>query len=458
MLRTATVLLFLFITNGILAQMPNTISKSDKVYGLSKFWQEVNYNFIYLDKVDREKWNETYKQLITEVQETPNDYEYYLLLKKFCAQLKDGHTNINFPRNINDQLLNTNFGEYRLFVDNIGGKAIVTRTNVSKKDEIPSGTEIISVNGMPTQEYLDKHVKPYIASSTDYVLQDWAVNQMFKAPEGVSYAVEFKLPNGKIKLMKLTHTRTTEKEIYPPYRNNEWPFEFEWKEKKIAHLRLHSFADPLINEKFEAKLPEIRKAKGVIIDLRTNGGGNTSIGLDILKYFTNDTILYGSRNSSRLHIPSYKAWSKAVTEKDTANSSWAKQSYLSGKDQYYHYFEYAGDTIHDTIDRIIVPVVVLMGHNTASAAEDFLIYVDKQEHMTTMGERSFGSTGQPIDFTMPGNGYARICTKKDTYPDGREFVGYGVEPDIYVHKTLEEFLGQKDRTLEKAIQHLKTKM
>jgi hypothetical protein len=33
-------------------------------------------------------------------------------------------------------------------------------------------------------------------------------------------------------------------------------------------------------------------------------------------------------------------------------------------------------------------------------------------------------------------GSARICTKKDTYPNGKEFVGYGIKPDIEVKRTL----------------------
>ena len=50
------------------AQIANTISAADKVYGLSKFWQEVNYNFVYLDKIDRTSWDSTYIALITQLQ------------------------------------------------------------------------------------------------------------------------------------------------------------------------------------------------------------------------------------------------------------------------------------------------------------------------------------------------------------------------------------------------------
>jgi hypothetical protein len=54
-----------------------------KIYGLSKFWQEVNYNFVFFSKVDKTEWDKLYLKLIGEVQETKDDYEYYRLYKSF---------------------------------------------------------------------------------------------------------------------------------------------------------------------------------------------------------------------------------------------------------------------------------------------------------------------------------------------------------------------------------------
>ncbi len=457
-LKSSVLLLMIFCFLGIClkAQMPNSISKTNKVYGLSKFWQEVNYNFVYLNKIDRNKWESDYKKLIEEVQETENDYQYYRLLQRFCASLKDGHTNVNFPDTIQKNLYNTYFGEYRLFLTNIENKAIVTRTNLSKKDEIPIGTEIIKVNGMNTKDYLEQEVIPYISSSTNYILMDWAVSRMLQAPKGTSFDITFKLPNGKIKELKLTHTETMEKEVYPEFEN--WQlFEFKWVDKDIAYISLNSFGDPKIDTLFIEKLPELYKAKKLIIDLRKNGGGSTSIGRDILQYLTKDTLLYGSKNQSRLHIPSFKAWGMWTTEKDTIGNQWATQEFLSYHDNFFHDFPYEADTIKLKAKRLIVPTAILIGHNTASAAEDFLIYTENQKHMIKIGKRTFGSTGQPMLFELPGGGSARVCTKKDTYPNGKEFVGYGVLPDIEVNKSFEDYLKNRDPVLQKAIKYLKKK-
>lgn len=455
-MKQTLLLLILFSSVLLKAQIPNSLSKADKIYGLSKFWQEVNYNFVYLNKVDRGKWENNYKSLIEEVQNTSNDYEYYRLLQKFCATLKDGHTNVYFPDTIQKIVYNTYFGEYRLFLTNIENKAIVTRTNLSKKDKIPIGTEVISVNGMDTKSYLEQEVIPYISSSTNYILMDLAVSRMFQSPKGTSFDITFKLPDGKIKELKLTHTETKEKEVYPEFEDRQL-FEFRWIDEDIAYVSLNSFGNPKIDTLFFEKLPELYQAKKLIIDLRKNGGGNTYIGREILKFLTRDTLLYGSKTQSRLHVPSHKAWGKWTAVEDTIDNKWATQSYLSFHDNFYYNFPYKADTIRVKEKRLVVPTAILIGHTTASAAEDFLIYADNQSHMTKIGEPTFGSTGQPMFFELPGGGSARVCTKKDTYPNGKEFVGYGILPNIEVKMSFEDFMADKDPVLEKSIQYLDEK-
>lgn len=455
-MKRTVIILFSILSISISAQIPNSISKSDKVYGLSKFWQEVNYNFVYLNKTDREKWENDYKDLINKVQETENDYDYYRLLQKYCATLKDGHTNIYFPDTIKNNLYNTYFGDYRLFLSNIDGKAIITRTNVSKKDEIPVGTEVVKVNGINTKTYLEKEVIPFISSSTGYILMDVAVSGMFRAPKGTSFDITFKLPCGEIKDLRLTHNETEEKEVFPEME--DWQLlDFKWIDNEIAYISLNSFGNAEIDTLFLEKLPELYKAKKLIIDLRKNGGGNTNTGRFIFQYLTNDTLLYGSKTQSRLHIPSFKAWGKWTAAKDTIGNEWATQAYLSYHDNYFHQFPYKADINKSNAKRIVVPTAILIGHKTASAAEDFLIYTENQVHMIKIGEPTFGSTGQPMQFDMPGGGSARVCTKKDTYPDGKEFVGYGILPDIEVRFTLDDLLNNTDPVLQKAVDYLKIK-
>lgn len=455
-LRSALLLFLLTHGNRAFCQMPNTLSPSEKVYGLSRFWQEVNYNFVYLNSIDRGKWDSTYIALIDEVQQTSNDYEYYRLLKRFCATLNDGHTSIDFPQEIKSKLMVTMFGDVRLFVENIDHKAIITRINPSQKKAIPPGSEIVEVNGISTRDYMKKYVMPYISSSTSHILEDLATKNLLEGLKGDSYKLKIKRPDQSLYEVTVTHAECTETALFPTVNNQYNLLEFKWLENKTGYLALNSFQDVVIDSLFEARLPEIRTAKSLIIDLRKNDGGNGQYGFDILKYLIPDQVVYGAKSRTRQTLSTYKAWGEMVTVADTAVDPDYKIAYLNFTDDYYFDFPFNPKNAETTTPKIVVPTVVLIGHKTESAAEDFLIYANGQKHITKVGTPTAGSTGQPYYFLLPGGAQARVCTKQDTYPDGKIFVGVGIVPDVYVERTVSDYLKGKDSELEKALDLLKT--
>lgn len=452
--KNFTIILMLFMAMASRSQVPNTLTREDKVFGLSKIWQEVNYNFVYLEKIDRAKWDSTYREMIKTVQETENDYQYYRELQKFCALLKDSHTFVLLPKNIDSLVYTDMFGSYRIRLKNIADKAIITHINESKKGELPIGSEIVDVNGLSTKEYINQFVAPYISSSTEYVLKDLGVEKLFTGLKGENYKIKIVTPDGKTKTISLIHDITTEKEFYPPVKEIQL-LDFKWYDNQLAYVAINSFKDPEIIELFLEKLPELLKAKGLIIDLRQNQGGNTRNGTGILQYLTNDTILYGSRSLTRNHIPSFKAWGRFANPSDT--SAWAKKSLLMSQDRFYYPFDYYPTTFKSNNQKISIPMVLLIGHKTFSAAEDFLIYADNQKHIIKIGENSHGSTGEPLMFELPGGGFALVCTIKSTFHDGREFVGFGIEPDIEVKPTLNDFIQNNDPVLNRALNYLEQK-
>ncbi len=87
-----------------------------------------------------------------------------------------------------------------------------------------------------------------------------------------------------------------------------------------------------------------------------------------------------------------------------------------------------------------------------------MIFAAGLDRFVTVGEPTWGSTGQPQKFDLPGGGRARICTKRDTYPDGRDFVGYGIKPKVPVERTPESLIGNEDPVLEKGVEVLKDRV
>ncbi len=449
-----TAFLLVLFACSLTAQRENTISDADKLYGLSKFWQEVNYNFAFFDQVPDLDWDSAYQAFIPQVLATENDYEYYRKLMAFCALLKDGHTNIYLPQRIDSLLYQNSFGDYRIFLENIGGKAIVTHVNAPKKEEIPIGSEVIEVNGMPTKAYLEKEVIPYISSSTEYILWDKGIRSLLKGFRGQSIDIKIKTPEEEERTFHLTRALNQD-DIHPPFPQRQL-LDYSEMGNGIAYVALNSFDNPKIDTLFVQKLPELKQAKALVIDLRYNGGGSTDIGLEIAKYLTHDKELYYSKSMTREHRAAYKAWGFWVAQQDAPPSDeWAQKSldYFNGD----VWYEFESEPQNNNVarkDKIVLPTVILTGHNTASAAEDFLVILDKQPHILRMGQKTYGSTGQPLILFMPGGGSARVCTKKDVFPDGREFVGYGIAPHIEAAPTVEDFIHDRDPVLERAIGYL----
>ncbi|EMR04612.1 hypothetical protein ADICEAN_00214 [Cesiribacter andamanensis AMV16] len=100
------------------------------------------------------------------------------------------------------------------------------------------------------------------------------------------------------------------------------------------------------------------------------------------------------------------------------------------------------------------PVIVLVGPSTYSAAEDFTLAFKQSGRGLIVGEATGGSTGQPYFFQLPGGGYGWVCTKRDLFNNGTDFVGTGIYPDIEIKRSLAEMQKGRDNVLEFARQRL----
>ena len=74
------------------------------------------------------------------------------------------------------------------------------------------------------------------------------------------------------------------------------------------------------------------------------------------------------------------------------------------------------------------PVYVLQDRFCGSACEDFVMPLKASHRATLIGERTFGSSGQPYLFTFPNGMTFRVSAKRMYLPDGSEFEGIGIPP------------------------------
>jgi C-terminal processing protease CtpA/Prc len=411
------------------------LSDAEKLYGLSLIWQEVNYNFAFFDQVPHLNWDSVYQTFIPQVLSTSSAYEYYRTLVRFVALLEDGHTYVSIPsrlrRNESSPWVLTRRVEDRLLVSNVGREL---------EPRVPVHSVIETVNGTPAAEYALATRLPYTHASTDYQRRDLAFGQALWGGADEDVRLGLVTPDGERRELTLPRDlRTHQDEWVLPTSRSRPGFEWRWVDHNIAYVAINTFGNSAVVDSFEAALPELYGAAALVIDLRNNTGGNSGTGYAIAAYLTNDT-LPTSAWRTREHVAVYKEWGK------TQERRAAYHRMDAWRDGGTH-----GPVVPAEGRRLIVSTVVLQGHYTFSAAEDFLVAIDGIPHVTTLGGPSGGSTGQPLSVPLPGGGRVRICAKRDAYPDGREFVGIGVIPDVQVEPTVAEIQAGRDPELERAV-------
>ncbi len=385
---------------------PPDLSEGEKLFGLSLLWQEANYNFAFFDQVPDLDWDSAYRAFIPQVLATESTYDYYQELKRFVALLEDGHTSV---------WLSAPAGQFESYpwvlTQNVQGKVMVTNVGRSLQSEIPVHSVIETIDREPAAERAMRERGPYTFSSTEHDRIDRILAAALNGPPDQTVRITYVTPDGERRESTLKRDRRT--------RDDEWDF--------------------------EAALPDLYRAKALIVDIRKNGGGNSNNGYGIAAYLTDDT-LQASAWKTREHVAAYKAWGR-----------------FSERYQDYNQMNAWRGGTHGAVPpaegrRLIVPTVVLQEHATFSAAEDFLVAIEAIPQITTIGRPSGGSTGQPLSLELPGGGRANICTKRDTYPDGRDFVGIGITPGIFVEPTVEDFQQGRDPALDRAIELLRSQL
>jgi carboxyl-terminal processing protease len=407
------------------------LSDSEKLYGLSLLWKEVHYNFAHFDKVPELDWDETYKTYIPLVLNTKSTIEYYRILSKFMALLKDGHTYVMPPRYILEQMYCP-----RVEFDNLNNKVIVINVEESMQIEIPIGSEVIEINGVPMENYLNTEVFPYVSSSTEHYMWKKALKRLFVDCNDSDIKIKICTLSGENKEVNLKRCSIKKVGLEKYYGFPKPRTEFKILENNIAYLALNTFILYEVLDDFKKYLSDIKKCKGLIIDLRKNQGGHSEIGEEIIKYFTDKPFLTSKWKSPK-YIAAYKSWNKNYKEWHEEDSEIVPT---------YNY------------ETIKIPIAILTGNCTFSAAEDFLVSMDSINLATFVGQKTAGSTGSPLHIKIPGGGYAGICSKKDVFPDGHEFVGYGIQPHVYVEQTLNDIIGKSDSTLEIGLKNIKQKI
>jgi C-terminal processing protease CtpA/Prc len=400
-----------------------TLPEDERIAGLSRLWSEVKFNFAYFDLVPDLDWDALYLAYLPRVRQTPSTLEYYRLLAEMAARLRDGHTGVYVPKELYDEVYARPAFSTLLVEDRV----LVTRVydDALRRGGVVPGAEVVEIDGVAVKRYAEERVAPYQSASTPHDLAARVYGYfLFAGPASKTVEVTFRSAGGE------TFTRRIARLPFEQGRKvaNPPAMELRMLPGNVAYVALNSFNDDSAAEQFEARFDEIAKADALVLDVRENGGGNSDVGYRVLACLT-DKPFKTSRWQTRDYRPTFRAWGRGEAV----------------------YTEEAGEVQPSGSRLFSKPVVVLTSARTYSAAEDFVVAFDAMKRGAIVGEPTGGSTGQPLNFALPGGGGARVCTKRDTYPDGRAFVGVGVQPQTLVRPTVDDVRAGRDTVLEAAL-------
>ncbi|RFP19070.1 MULTISPECIES: S41 family peptidase [unclassified Duganella] len=400
------------------------LTVEEKVAGLSLFWAEARESFVHFDHVPGLAWDQVYMDYLTKVIAAPTTRDYYRIMMQLAPLLQDGHTNIYPPEELSDELyarppLRTVLVEDKVLVERVGNPALQARLHV--------GDEIVAVDDEPVLEYGHRRIEPFVSASTP---QDRAMR---------TYSYQLLMGDaGKPLTLRVRGADGTERdEVVERSGSYQAPQQFVFKTLPgdIAYISIDHFENDESVRAFEKAVPDILKAKGLVIDVRRNGGGSSGFGLRILSWLSRQPI--GS-------AASYRRDGNAVMRAQVSPAIFWTPT------------DFAGDTYKAQHKEVFNgPVAVLTSAQTFSAAEDFAVAFRLMKRGIIVGEATGGSTGQPLFIQLPGGGSARICVKRDVYPDGSAFVGKGVMPDVEVRRTVTSLRAGADPVLDRAVAELR---
>lgn len=443
----------------------SALTPEERVHGLSIIWKEAAYNFPYFDQLPDLDWDRAYREAIPRVLAAGTTLEYYRELHRFAALLRDGHTRVRLPDSI---IQRRPFSSPQVELEAVGGRALVRNASAHLADSLPIGSVLTSVVGKPVDAYLEEEVLPWVFASAPHSRRISAIEGshtrgygLLVGRPGTTVSVGVETPAGEQRSLRLTRDRfTVERDWVRSDRSGPRPLlEFDWVERDIAYLALNTFSSARLVPRLDSLLSELRRARGVIIDLRENGGGSDVVAAEVLARFAEGPFV-GTASRVRINDAYYRAlgsFGRPALERALPDD----QAELIERSLRHYRGEAWRFEPRDTLrveydgERIDAPVAVLTARGTGSAAENLLVRLPDDGRFFTVGSPTAASTGQPLRLSLPGGGYAQIVTRAALLPDGTPVVRHGIRPDIAVVETVEDIRQGRDPAVSRAVEELR---
>jgi carboxyl-terminal processing protease len=341
--------------------------------------------------------------------------EFYEVLRQMIASLKDAHTRVYSPDEKFDWW-NPRYVTVGVTTREVEGVPTVLQVesgSAAAKTDIRPGDVIASVDDVPVSQYVSQRLSAS-GLSGDSDARYRAIATLFDGPAGTSVKVTWASRNGKKKSTVL---------------QRYWGQRLLWfnnqRKDNIAFLRIDAFTQSVALE-FAKSLPEVLEgAEGIVLDLRSNGGGDAEAMADIASLFLEDGINLGK----------FADRSGASFELQTFSKRMWRIPRLA---------------------QIKLPLVVLTSESTSSAAEILVAVLQAKGRARVIGSETCGCVLAIRNrHALPDGGILDVSEFDYRTAAGIRLEGSGVKPDQQAPITRADIYSRRDRTVELARESLR---
>ena len=393
----------------------DVLSAKKRVEVFEEVWKAINEKY-YDPKFNGVDWNAVRENYRPRVDVVKSDAELYDLLNLMAGELRDAHTRVRSPRGRQERknLQATSAGVRIYEVENTPIVFSVTPDSDAARAGVAAGMVVRAIDGQPIAEAIAEARREVGASSSERATRILSYSRLVAGAADTPLKLGLTRADGTPFEVTLTRrTVSTAPQVTARLLSSGY-----------AYIKFNRFLAPVAKQIKEA-LVKFKDAPGLILDLRSNGGGDGEEGLKIAGYFFNDKIPFG-RIITRTGKPPSAFFGLFKLPKEFQAGEKGKQLYSN-------------------------PVVVLINEATGSTSELFASAMQELNRAQIIGTQSCGCVLGVLNHKqLKGGGDLAISEIGFVTSKGRTLEGNGVMPDKSVVLTVADLQSGRDAVLEEA--------
>ncbi len=194
---------------------------------------------------------------------------------------------------------------------------------------------------------------------------------------------------------------------------------------KIGFLAIYAWNNERIPAQCDQVLEHMRDTRGLIIDVRLNGGGSENLAEDVAGRFLATDFIYAY--SQFRNGPKHTDLTEKLERRAGPRGPWR-------------------------YDR---PVVLLIGQKCMSSNESFVAMMSGVPGIFIMGDHTCGSSGNPEILKLPMDMTVSVPRWIDYLPDGTPLDERGFQPQFKFEASPDAFEAERDDLLTAALERLR---